>query len=305
MDKLLFELLSRSPLWAILNRGLLVHLRHLHLGLNVTAGMDAATFEATKPYTLGSGELKTTIIPVQGVLTKDGPSYYGSSYDGITTALDAAGSDKNVKRIVLAVDSPGGEVNGLPETAAVLSQVAKVKPVSAIVEGTSASAAYWLTSQAHDITLTPSGEVGSVGVRMMHVDISKMLGDMGYKVTELYSGDFKTEWSPYKPLTEEAVSDMQPRLNTVHQDFINAVAGGRGNRASAEIASKRFGEGRMFSAKDALTHGLVDKLLSSNDFYKAIAPAAEETPVPAFGFNHHAQALVTLADIAGRRVLSS
>ena len=55
--------------------------------------------------------------------------------------------------------------------------------MSAIVEGTAASAAYWLANQAGNITLTPSGEVGSVGVRMMHVDMSKMLENDGIKVT--------------------------------------------------------------------------------------------------------------------------
>ncbi len=82
---------------------------------------------------------------------------------------------------------------GLPETAAIIAQVAKVKPVSAMVEGTAASAAYWLASQASDVTITPSSEVSSVSVRMMHLDVSKAMEDAELKVTELYSGDFKTE----------------------------------------------------------------------------------------------------------------
>jgi ClpP class serine protease len=80
------------------------------------------------------------------VLTKDGPAWYGSNYDGIVTAAEKAAGDPDVKRIVLAVDSPGGEVIGCPEAAAALAQIAKTKPVSAVVEGCCASAAYWLTS---------------------------------------------------------------------------------------------------------------------------------------------------------------
>ena len=295
MDKLLFELISRSPLWAVLNRGLVLHLSMLH-AYRAEAG--GPRWEAAKPTVQGAGQNKLAIIPVQGVLTKDGPAYYGSNYDTITKALESAAADPAVKRVVLSVDSPGGEVTGLPETAAVLAQVAKVKPVSAMVEGTSASAAYWLTSQANDVTLTPSGEVGSVGVRMMHVDVSKMLDDMGYKVTELYSGDFKTEWSPYKPLSEEAVSDMQPRLNAVHADFINAVAQGRGSRVSAEMSGARMGEGRMFSADHAVTHGLVDKVQAATDFYKAIMPVQEPVnAAPLGGFNRRA-----MLEIARQRV---
>lgn len=232
-----------------------------------------------KPSTQGSSPNKIAIIPIQGVLSKDGPSYLGSTYDAISTAVEKAASDPSVRRIVLAVDSPGGEVTGLPETAAVIAAAARLKPISAIVEGASASAAYWLTSQAHDITLTPSGEVGSVGIRMMHVDASKMLENQGYKITELYSGNFKTEWSPYKPLSDDAQANMQDRLTATHKDFINAIAIGRGNRPSAAIVRSRFGEGRMFSATDAMKYGLVDKIQSPREFYRSLSqsPPSETT----------------------------
>lgn len=259
-----------------------MHPDGIALFLRRTADITAeGRWEAAKPSVQGKGPNKIAIIPIQGVLTKDGPSYYGTNYDTITNALESAGSDPDVKHIVLSVDSPGGEVTGLPETAALLAQVAKTKPVSAIVEGTSASAAYWLTSQANSVALTPSGEVGSVGVRMSHMDMSKMLDDYGIKITELYSGDFKTEWSPYKPLSEDAKADMQPRLEAAHNDFISAVAGGRGARPSADIVSKRFGEGRMFSSGDAMKHGLVDSVQSAREFYKAFTPPQEAAP--AFG----------------------
>ncbi len=132
-------------------------------------GVGVFGWEAAKPSVQVKGPHKIVVIPVQGVLTKDGPSWLGSSYDSIADAAEKAAADPSVKRVVLSVDSPGGEVTGLPETATVLAQVAKVKPVSSIVEGMAASAAYWLASQSSDVTLTPSGEVGSVGVRMMHV----------------------------------------------------------------------------------------------------------------------------------------
>jgi signal peptide peptidase SppA len=269
------QILTRSPIWAIAPEAALAAILRL-------TEAEASFSSKPAPAAGFKGDNKIAIIPIQGVLTKDGPAWYGSNYDTITSALESAGADSAVKRIVLSVDSPGGDVSGLQETADVLSQVAKIKPVSAIVEGDSASAAYWLTSQAHDVTLTPSGQVGSVGVRMMHVDVSKMLTDMGYTITELYSGDFKTEWSPYRPLSDEAVADMQPRLQAKHKDFISAVASGRGGRATADITRKRFGEGRMFDAKAALGHGLVDRIQSAREFYKTVMASADD-PAPAFG----------------------
>ncbi len=244
----------------------------------------SAGWRAARPSQRGEGKTKAAVIPVQGVLSKDGPSWYGSNYDDIAAAVEKAAADPSVSRIVLSVDSPGGEVTGLPETAQVLAQAARVKPVSAIVEGQAASAAYWLTSQASDITLTPSGEVGSVGVRMMHADITKMLADQGIKVTELSSGDFKTEWSPFNPVSEEARADMQSRLEDVHSDFVSAVAKGRGIRATSDSQRSRFGEGRMLSAQDALRGGLVDRLESPHQFYKRVlAPALPETSRPDYG----------------------
>jgi signal peptide peptidase SppA len=235
-------------------------------------------FSLLKSSTLGNSQSnKVALVPVQGILTKDSP-WAGTTYGAIASGVEQAVSNPSVKRIVLAVDSPGGEVTGLPETAEVIRRAAKEKPVSAMVEGTSASAAYWLTSQASDITLAPSSEVGSVGVRMMHVDVSKAMEDAGLKVTELYSGDFKTEWSPFKPLSDAATEDMQKRLDSVHRDFLNAVASGRGPRVTAKISAARFGEGRMFSASDAMGHGLADVVQAPREFYRAVTAAGEDNP---------------------------
>jgi signal peptide peptidase SppA len=269
------KLLTRSPLWAILPEAFGALLAGVLNGQLMCAGWQAA-----KPSTEYKGPHKIAIIPVQGVLSKDGPAWMGTSYDTITDAAEKAAADPAVKRVILSVDSPGGEVLGLPETAAVLAQVAKVKPVSAMIEGTAASAAYWLTSQASDISITPSAEVGSVGVRMMHADISKMLEDAGIKITELYSGNFKTEWSPYKPLSDEAIGDMNERLTAAHTDFITGVANGRGDRVSAEMRRSRFGEGRMFGADKAVSHGLVDKIQTGRNFYRSIVPAEEVPTAP-------------------------
>jgi capsid assembly protease len=273
--KSLIELLSRSPLWAVDPHGLSLHLT----AVKWSAEAGPERWQAALPSTMGKGQNKTAVIPIQGVLTKDGPRYYGTNYDTISSAAESAMNDTNVKRVILSVDSPGGEVTGLPETASLLSQLARVKPVSAMVEGTSASAAYYLTSQANDITVTPSGEVGSVGVRMMHVDISKMLEDAGYKITELHSGEFKTEWSPFQPLSEGAKADRQARLDEMYTGFLAAVTSGRGVRATDEIKAARFGEGRMFSADAAKNHGMVDRIQATRDFYRAAMPV-EEDPTP-------------------------
>lgn len=272
--KFILDILSRVPLWAIKPEAAVMSL------IALCNSAEYKVWEAAKPTIKGSGPNKVAVIPIQGVLTKDGPGWYGSNYDDIGRAVEAAAQNPEVTHIVLSVDSPGGEVTGLPETAAIVAEAAKHKPVTAMVEGMSASAAYWLTSQANHVVLTPSGEVGSIGVRMMHMDVSKMLDDMGVKVTELYSGDFKTEWSPYKPLSDEAKADMMPRLQSIHQEFINAVQTGRGARLTQDIQSRRIGEGRMFSSVDARAHGMVDSIQSSRDFFRTLLPSQESAAPP-------------------------
>lgn len=264
------EMLLRSPLWAILPEAF----TGLLLKIAQDTAFESQVFAVTSALAKHSTN-KVAVIPIEGVLTKD-CSWCGTTYPSIANAAEDAAADPKVKRIVLAVDSPGGEVTGLPETAAVIAKAARVKPVHAVVEGTAASAAYWLTSQASDITLTPSGEVGSVGVRMMHADISKMMENAGYKVTELSAGKYKTEWSPFSPLTDEAKADMQKRLDTVHANFVSDIGNARGTRAGARIRANRFGEGRMFTAKDALKHGLADSVQSPREFYRAVAMDATE-----------------------------
>ncbi|HEY0263622.1 MAG TPA: S49 family peptidase [Granulicella sp.] len=268
INAFLSALLSRSPLWAIRPEALQ---QAMLKAVSNPTGQQVAKLSVA-----GTDRSRVVTIPIEGVLTKDGPSWYGSNYDTLARQVETAAKDPSVRRIVLSVDSPGGEVIGLPETASVIARARQTKPVDAVVTGQAASAAYWLASQASSIALTPSGEVGSIGVRMAHTDISQMLDKAGVKITELYSGDFKTEWSPFKPLSEDARDAMQPRLEAMHNEFLGAVASGRGTRAAA-LQAQRFGEGRMFSAPEALKHGLVDSVLAPADYYRGILPPAVRT----------------------------
>lgn len=221
---------------------------------------------------LGSSAGKTLIIPIEGVLTNS-DSWWGTTYTAIQNGLTRAASD-DIDRVILSVDSGGGEVTGVMETAAMIAELAKVKPVTAMVNGMAASAAYWLASQARDIVLTPSGEVGSVGVRVTHVDVSKMLQDAGINVTEMFAGDYKTEFTPFAPLSKESKDYMQTLLDDTYNKFLAAVSGGRGTRVTANARKDKYGNGRMFTADAALTDGMVDKISAPMDFYKSLAPVA-------------------------------
>jgi signal peptide peptidase SppA len=258
-----------GSLWAIAPRAEQRLLLLLQSGRETSALTGSFSSSSSRPRVSGEPGNRTSVIPVSGILTRD-ESGWGSTYTGIAEAAERAAADKSVQRIVLDVDSTGGEVAGLKETAALMAQVNRVKPVFAMVHGTAASAAFVLASQAREIHLTPSGEVGDVGVVAIHADVSGALDDAGVKITELSSGKYKTEQSPYQPLSKGAASEVTSKVVAAHNDMLGFIRSGRGSRASREMQRTRFGEGRMFSGPEALRHGLVDSLQSRREFYKSL-----------------------------------
>lgn len=184
----------------------------------------------------------------------------GTSAEAIGRAVESAAADPKAEAIVLDVDSPGGYVAGVPEAADKILAARKTKPVYAVANHTAASAAYWLASQASDLAVAPSGEVGSIGVLAAHVDQTKLEEMMGVKTTLITSGasPHKTEGYPQVPLTDEARADMQASVDYFAKMFIGAVAKGRGVKAAK--VEKDFGGGRMKVADDALAAGMVNRI---------------------------------------------
>ncbi len=146
----------------------------------------------TQPFASGK-------VGIFGVLGQN-DWFADTDYADVRATVKRQLADPSVRTIDLVIDSPGGSVLGLPETADTIHAANRVKPVRAFVTGIAASAAYWLASQASTITLTPSGEVGSVGVLDLHADISKALDNAGVKITAVTAGEHKVERAPFTPL---------------------------------------------------------------------------------------------------------
>ena len=210
--------------------------------------------EARAPMMARAPKLTAGQIGIFGVLGQN-DWFADSDYSAIRADLKRALADPSVKTIDLFIDSPGGSVLGLPETADAIHAANRQKPVRAFVTGIAASAAYWLASQASTVSLTPSGEVGSVGVLDLHADISKALDVAGVKITAVTAGEHKTERAPFNALSDDAKAHMQTEVNRWYADFLSAIRRGRGARVSAD---SNFGAGRMLSSGAALAAGMVD-----------------------------------------------
>jgi signal peptide peptidase SppA len=187
----------------------------------------------------------------------------GTTYSTILRAVLEAVADRDVTAILLRVHSPGGDCQGLEETADALHRAGATKPIIAHGDAMVASAAYWLAAQAHQIILTPSGEAGSLGVLATHDNLAGAAEKAGMKREFITSAPFKAEGHPFGPLSPEARAHLQRRVDERGRAFVEAVARGRG--VSTATVAERFGQGRMLDARSALAAGMVD----------AVAPFAE------------------------------
>jgi ClpP class serine protease len=144
-----------------------------------------------RPYFASAGSTKssspklTAVIPVFGILVNRVASLdiseTGTGVDALAQQFRQALANPDVRSIVLLFDSPGGSVYGIDEFAQEIFAARDQKRIVAQIDPLAASAAYYLASQASEIVVTPSGEAGSIGVRMMHQDLSKALEAKGHQ----------------------------------------------------------------------------------------------------------------------------
>jgi len=204
------------------------------------------------------------VIPVLGTIAHrmeqfqslSGPG--GTSTNLLANRIREAAADPAVSSIILDIDSGGGAVGGVPELAELIMQLKQQKKIIAVASDFAASAAYWIAAAASEVVVTPSGQVGSIGVFMMHQDISKMAEMEGVKTTFVHAGPHKVEGNSFEPLSEEARASLQGKVDGYYEMFVKSVAQGRGVTPARVRAD--FGGGRMLLAKDALAAGMVDRI---------------------------------------------
>src|SRR6185295_35537 len=127
------------------------------------------------------------VIPIMGTISHRAEAMQaasgGTSTEKLSQRFAQAISDPKVRGVVLDIDSPGGTVAGTPELAAQIRAARGSKPIVAFANAQAASAAYWLGAQADEFLVTPSGEVGSIGVFATHEDQSAAAATAGVKMT--------------------------------------------------------------------------------------------------------------------------
>lgn len=210
------------------------------------------------PRTAGS----VAVIPITGVISPETSwitmLFGGTTPGGVADAVRMAAADASIKGIVLRVDSPGGNAQGVAEAADAIYAARGSKPILAVADGMMCSAAYWLASQADEVIASPSAELGSIGVYTVHYDQSAAYAQAGISPTIISAGRYKAETSPLAPLADAARAAIQQSVDDVYDMFIAAVARGRGVSVSDVRAG--YGEGRALMAKRAVAAGLADRV---------------------------------------------
>lgn len=224
-------------------------------------------------------------IPIVGAITKRDSfwsSFFGgggASVERITKALRDVAADDSISTVLLDIDSPGGTVNGLPELAAEVRRLRDSKHVVALANSLTASAAYWIASQADEVVATPEAVVGSVGVFAVHEDWSKFNERVGINPTYIFAGKYKVEGNPDAPLNDEARAHMQGLVNDAYSLFVSDVAKGR--NVSPAVVRSDYGAGRALTAGAAKAAGLIDRVAGVDEtMQRLMGRRADETPSP-------------------------
>jgi signal peptide peptidase SppA len=180
----------------------------------------------------------------------------GTSVEEASTGLQAALDDPTVQSIVLAINSPGGQVDGINEFANSIRAANSQKPVTAYVGGMGASGAYWLAAAAGKIVADETAQLGSIGVLATVMDATGAEQKMGVKRYDVVSSQ-----SPLKrtdPGTDAGRAQLQSVVDSLAQVFIDKVAQFRGT-TPAKVESD-FGKGAVVLAPAAVAAGMADGL---------------------------------------------
>jgi protease-4 len=232
-------------------------------------------------YARAQKKLKAGGKPRIGVIVAEGDILDGEqppgSIGGETLArlIRQARTDKDVKALVLRVDSPGGSVLASEQIYRELVALRGAgKPVVVSMSGYAASGGYYISAPADEIWASPATITGSIGIFAIIPTLDRTLGKVGVSVDGVGTTPLSGQLRIDRPLGEDARTLLQSTVSRGYDEFLERVASGR-KKSRDEVDS--IAQGRVWAGTDARRLGLVDQLGSFNDAAKAAARRAKVT----------------------------
>ncbi|MFP3035122.1 MAG: S49 family peptidase [Candidatus Tisiphia sp.] len=213
-----------------------------------------------------SNEREIAIIPIHGILTKKPGAFDEmlgmTSYEQIEAQVKQELADSSIETIILEIDSPGGEVNGIFDLADFIYESRAKKRIIAIANDDAYSAAYAIASSAEKIFLTRTSGVGSIGVIASHIDQSGFDEKQGVKYTTVFAGKRKNDLNPHEPIRSESLESLQEEVDRLYEMFVQLIARNR-NVSTERIKSTEAG---LYFGEKAIEIGLADGITTFSEF---------------------------------------
>ncbi|MCI8284007.1 MAG: signal peptide peptidase SppA [Firmicutes bacterium] len=214
----------------------------------------------------GHGKNYVGILYIEGTMTSssDRSSTYQQSW--LINQIDYMMRDSSNNGIMLYVNSPGGEVYAADELYLQLEEYKERtgRPLYAYFVETAASGAYYASAGADKIAANRNCTTGSIGVYMGPViDASVLMEKIGVSGEIIKSSENKAMGNYFEPMTEEQRAIYQSIIDETYEQFVGIVAEGRGMSMEQ---TKTLADGRVYTAKQALNKGLIDKVCGFEDF---------------------------------------
>ena len=198
-----------------------------------------------KTFTLGE---KIGIVEVKGVIR---------SSRSVIEKLQKFENNKAIKAIVLRINSPGGGVGPSQEIHDEVARIVKKKPIIASMGSVAASGGYYVAVPATKIFANPGTITGSIGVIMEFTNVLKLMNKVGLKSSVVKSGVHKDIGSAVREMTAEEKQLLQGLIDDVYSQFVESVCAGR---HLSEKKVRKLADGRIYTGRQALKLGLIDKL---------------------------------------------
>jgi protease-4 len=210
----------------------------------------------------GEGNAKILVIDVSGVLSSSSSGWTDKSSlpARVKEELIKAAEDKAIKALVLRINTPGGTVTAsdiLHHEITLFKEKRNIPVVSSILDlGTSGG--YYVAVAGDKILAQPSSVTGSMGVIMLTLNASGLLEKVGIEAQAVTSGPRKDMGSPFRAMTPEEHLIFQDVIDSFYGQFLNVIYQGRPQLSKDRI--RTLADGRIYTAPQALKHGLIDRI---------------------------------------------